>query len=181
MTATFCSNGIPSHSLPRGAAALLLSASLAVLAPVSGAWAQAASPATTHAPAPAPAAQTAGSDSTTATPQTWVAGEVRRVDVAQGRLTIRHGDIPHLDMGAMTMVFRLKPGLLSAEQLKSMKAGDRLEFQAEAPQGQLTITALRRPMVQPMDGKASDAKAAGEPASNAASDATTAAGMHHHH
>lgn len=179
MTATSCSNGTPSHSLPRGAAALLLSASLAVLAPVYGAWAQVASPATTSAPAPA--AQTAGSDSATAAPQTWVAGEVRRVDVAQGRLTIRHGDIPHLDMGAMTMVFRLKPGLLSADQLKSMKAGDRLEFQAEAPQGQLTITALRRPMVQPMDGKASDAKAAGEPASNAASDATTAAGMHHHH
>jgi Cu/Ag efflux protein CusF len=139
----------------RTAATLLLCAGVATMLPLSAARAQTVTP--------------AGSDAATAAPQTWVAGEVRRVDAALNRLTVRHGDIPHLDMGAMTMVFRLKPGLLTADQLKAMKAGDRIEFQAEAPQGQLTITALRRPMVQPMgqpatppasppsDGKASDA------------------------
>ncbi len=152
------------HTTSWGAAAVLLWASLGLLAPMHAALAQ-----TTRA---------AGSDSTTAAPQTWVAGEVRRVDVPQSRLTIRHGDIPHLDMGAMTMVFRLKPGLLSADQLKAMKPGDRVEFQAETPQGQLTITALRRPMVQPMDGQASDAKPAETKASE---DAASAAGEHHHH
>ncbi|ALV05406.1 Cu/Ag efflux protein CusF [Roseateles depolymerans] len=152
------------HTTSRGAATLLLWTSLGLLAPMHAALAQ-----TTRA---------AGSDATTAVPQTWVAGEVRRVDVPQSRLTIRHGDIPHLDMGAMTMVFRLKPGLLSADQLKAMKPGDRVEFQAEAPQGQLTITALRRPMVQPMDGQASDAKPAETKASEGAA---SAAGEHHHH
>lgn len=148
----------------RAAATALLGASLAVLAPMHAALAQMNQP--------------AGSDSTTAAPQTWVAGEVRRVDVAQGRLTLRHGDIPHLDMGAMTMVFRLKPGLLSADQLKAIKPGERVEFQAEAPQGQLTITALRRPMMQPMDGKSSDAKPSDAKASDAAA---SAAAAHHHH
>lgn len=148
----------------RGTATLLLWASLGVLAPMHAALAQ--------------TTRVAGSDSTTAAPQTWVAGEVRRVDVPQSRLTIRHGDMPHLDMGAMTMVFRLKPGLLSADQLKAMKPGDRVEFQAEAPQGQLTITALRRPMVQPMDGQASGAKPA---EAKASADAASAAEAHHHH
>lgn len=152
------------HTTSRGAAAVLLWASLGLLAPMHAALAQTTRP--------------AGSDATTAAPQTWVAGEVRRVDVALGRLTIRHADIPHLDMGAMTMVFRLKPGLLNADQLKAMKPGDRVEFQAEAPQGQLTITALRRPMVQPMDGQASDAKPAETKASEGAA---SAAGEHHHH
>lgn len=152
------------HLSTGGTATALLWASLGVLAPVTAALAQTTQP--------------AGSNATTAAPQTWVAGEVRRVDVPQSRLTIRHGDMPHLDMGAMTMVFRLKPGLLSADQLKAMKPGDRVEFQAEAPQGQLTITALRRPMVQPMEGKSSDAKPSDTKAS---ADAASAPGAHHHH
>lgn len=163
-TATATATAPAALRLPtRGAATVLLWASLGVLAPMHAALAQMTQP--------------AGLDSATAAPQTWVAGEVRRVDIAQGRLTIRHGDIPHLDMGAMTMVFRLKPGLLGADQLKAIKPGDRVEFQAEAPQGQLTITALRRPMVQPMDGQSSDAKPSD---AKALDGAASGAGAHHH-
>ncbi len=155
----------PAARTARAATTLLLCAGLALLLPLSGAQAQTVTP--------------AGSDSATAAPQTWVAGEVRRVDASLGRLTVRHGDIPHLDMGAMTMVFRLKPGLLTADQIKAIKPGDRIEFQAEAPQGQLTITALRRPMVQPMaqpgDGKAPQA------GSSAPSAAASETGGHEHH
>jgi Cu/Ag efflux protein CusF len=157
---------LPAATTARVATALLLAASLAALLPLAAAQAQTVTP--------------AGADAATVAPQTWVAGDIRRVDAAQNRLTVRHGDIPHLEMGAMTMVFRLKPGLLTADQLKAMKPGDRIEFQAEAPQGQLTITALRRPMVQPMgqpgDGKASEASGA---AASAA--AASAAGAHQHH
>lgn len=149
----------------RTATRLLVAASLAALLPFSAAGAQTVTP--------------AGSDAATAAPQTWVAGEIRRVDAAQSRLTVRHGDIPHLDMGAMTMVFRLKPGLLTADQIKAMKPGDRIEFQAEVPQGQLTITALRRPMVQPM-GQAGEGKAP-EASGSAASAAASASGAHQHH
>lgn len=161
---------VPASRTARAATTLMLCAGLAVLLPLSAAQAQTVTP--------------AGSDSATAAPQTWVAGEIRRVDAAQSRLTVRHGDIPHLDMGAMTMVFRLKPGLLTAEQLRAMKPGDRIEFQAEAPQGQLTITALRRPMMQPMapsDGKASAAKASEASASAASTAASDTGGHPHHH
>jgi len=58
--------------------------------------------------------------------QTGVAdGEVRRVDKAQGKLTVRHGPIEgELVMPAMSMVFRVRdPGLLDR-----LKPGDRGRF-----------------------------------------------------
>ena len=35
-------------------------------------------------------------------------GEVRKVDAAAGKLTIRHGHLENLGMGPMTMVFKVK-------------------------------------------------------------------------
>ncbi|RDI25141.1 copper-binding protein [Pseudacidovorax intermedius] len=67
-----------------------------------------------------------------------VEGEVRRVDAAQGRITLRHGDIPNLDMGAMTMVFRVH----DAAMLKDLKAGDKVRFTAQMVDGQLTVMSL---------------------------------------
>ncbi|MBO9686917.1 MAG: copper-binding protein [Mitsuaria chitosanitabida] len=74
----------------------------------------------------------------------WTPAEVRRVDAAQQKLTLKHGDIRHLDMPGMTMAFRLKPGLLSAEQLAALKVGDRIEARIEQQQGQLVIVELRQ-------------------------------------
>jgi Cu(I)/Ag(I) efflux system periplasmic protein CusF len=81
----------------------------------------------------------------------WIAGEVRRIEPAQARLTIKHADIRHLDMPGMTMVFKLKPGVLSAERLAQLKVGERIEFQAEREKGQLTLTALRAPQPAKVD------------------------------
>ncbi|WP_295548481.1 copper-binding protein [uncultured Pseudacidovorax sp.] len=67
-----------------------------------------------------------------------VDAEIRRVDAAQGRITLRHGDIPNLDMGAMTMVFRVR----DPDLLKDVKAGDKVRFTAQMVDGQLTVMSL---------------------------------------
>jgi Cu/Ag efflux protein CusF len=74
-------------------------------------------------PAPAPASA-------------LTAGEVRKIDAANAKVTIKHEEIKNLDMGAMTMVFRAtKP-----EQLKGLKAGDKVRFRAESDKGALVVT-----------------------------------------
>lgn len=35
-------------------------------------------------------------------------GEIRKVDLANGKVTLKHGDIKHMDMPGMTMVFTAK-------------------------------------------------------------------------
>lgn len=69
---------------------------------------------------------------------TWVDGEVRKVDTEQGRLTLRHGPIPNLGMGNMTMVFRVA----DAKLLDGLKVGDTLRFQASRVNGAITVTAI---------------------------------------
>ena len=85
-------------------------------------------------PAPAAAAAAAAG-----APQTnLVPGEVRRVDTDAGKITLRHGPIPNLDMPDMTMVFRVSdPALLTG-----LKAGDRIRFTAEKIGGQYTVTSV---------------------------------------
>lgn len=67
-----------------------------------------------------------------------VDAEVRKVDAAQNRITLRHGDIPNIDMGAMTMVFRVKDPAL----LKDVKAGDKVRITAGNVDGALTLLSL---------------------------------------
>lgn len=65
-------------------------------------------------------------------------GEIRKVDVAAGKLTIKHGPITNLDMGAMTMIFRVQdPALLG-----QVKEGDRVKFSVIRANGALTVTAM---------------------------------------
>lgn len=65
-------------------------------------------------------------------------GEIRKVDKAAGKLTIKHGPLENLGMPAMTMVFRVK----EAATLDQVKPGDRIKFQAEQVNGALTVTRL---------------------------------------
>ena len=65
-------------------------------------------------------------------------GEVRKVDPANGKITLRHGEIRDLDMPAMKMVFQVRdPALLDA-----VKAGDKVRFRAERAQGSFWVTAM---------------------------------------
>jgi len=94
-------------------------------------------------PAGAPAAQPAadGADAAGAATATdrdgrpWVEAEVRRVDRSNRRVSLRHGPIPNLDMGGMTMVFQLSDPAL----LEQVQPGQRIRFSAALIQGEYTV------------------------------------------
>lgn len=77
---------------------------------------------------------------TTAAVNALTEGEVRRVDRAQGRLTLRHGPIESLGMPPMTMVFRVQ----DPAWLEGLKPGDTIRFQAERINGAYTVTRLEK-------------------------------------
>ena len=68
----------------------------------------------------------------------WVDAEVRRVDMATGRVSLRHAAIPNLDMAAMTMTFRVA----NPDWLQGLKEGDRLRIQVEKVQGAYLVQRL---------------------------------------
>ena len=68
----------------------------------------------------------------------WVQAEVKKIDVAGGRITLRHGDIPNLDMPGMTMAFRVA----DPKMLGAVKAGDAVRVSIDKVKGQITITRL---------------------------------------
>lgn len=83
---------------------------------------------------PAPAATTAAATATAPMSE----GEIKKVDTAAGKLTIKHGPLENLGMEPMTMVFRVKdPAMLTKVQ-----AGNKVRFIAEKINGALTVTAL---------------------------------------
>ena len=66
-------------------------------------------------------------------------GEVRKVDLEAGKLTIKHGDIKHLDMPGMTMVFTAKDKSL----LTGIKPGDKIKFMAVNEGGKMLVTDIQ--------------------------------------
>jgi Cu/Ag efflux protein CusF len=86
-----------------------------------------------QAAAPAqPAARTAAADLPN------VSGTIEKVDTGAGKVTIDHGPIPNLDMDAMTMVFRVQDPAL----LQGVKAGDKVQFQADRVNGQISVVKI---------------------------------------
>jgi Cu/Ag efflux protein CusF len=55
-----------------------------------------------------------------------VRGEVKKIDEAAGKITLKHGPIKSLDM------------------LKSVKVGDKVKFAADRVNGQITVTSLQK-------------------------------------
>jgi Cu/Ag efflux protein CusF len=68
-------------------------------------------------------------------------GEVRKLDLAQQKVTFRHGPIESLGMPAMTMVFQASDQALS--MLAKVKVGDKVRFTATNPGGKLTVTEIQ--------------------------------------
>jgi Cu/Ag efflux protein CusF len=65
-------------------------------------------------------------------------GEVRKIEKAQGKITLRHGELKGLDMPPMTMVFRVgNPALLD-----NLAVGDKVRFDAAKVGGNYTVTAI---------------------------------------
>ena len=67
-------------------------------------------------------------------------GEVRRIDKARGAVLLKHGEIKSINMGAMTMSFRLKDPAM-ANQLAE---GDKVKFTVEQQGTELVITSIRK-------------------------------------
>lgn len=66
-------------------------------------------------------------------------GEIKKVDPLNGKVTIKHGDIKHLDMPGMTMVFTVRDkGLLA-----TVKPGDKIKFMAVSEGGKLIVTDIQ--------------------------------------
>jgi Cu/Ag efflux protein CusF len=67
-------------------------------------------------------------------------GEIKKIDTAAGKLTIKHGPLENLGMDAMTMVFKAQdPAMLS-----QVKVGDKIDFVAEEVNGALTVVKLQK-------------------------------------
>ena len=72
---------------------------------------------------------------------TLIDGQVTKVDGSAGNITIKHGPIKKLDMDqGMTMVFHAQ----DPEMLKTVKTGDKIKFDADSVNGQLTVTKIEK-------------------------------------
>ncbi|TEA77836.1 copper-binding protein [Allopusillimonas ginsengisoli] len=66
-------------------------------------------------------------------------GEVRRVDIKAGKITIKHGAISDLELPAMTLVYHADPALLA-----EVKPGDKVRFKAKRENGQYVVTEISK-------------------------------------
>ena len=67
-------------------------------------------------------------------------GQITKIDAAAGKITMRHGPIKNLDMDAMNMVFRVQDPAM----LKGLKVGDKVKFEADRVNGQITVIKLQK-------------------------------------
>ena len=65
-------------------------------------------------------------------------GEIRKVDKAAAKLTIKHGELKNLDMPPMTMVFQVK----DKAWLDKLKPGDAVSFRAEKDGSNYVVTVI---------------------------------------
>lgn len=67
-------------------------------------------------------------------------GEVVKIETERGRITLKHGAIPNLEMDPMTMVFRVADPAM----LQQVRQGDRVTFEASRVNGNITVTRIQR-------------------------------------
>ncbi|CAN5897129.1 copper-binding protein [soil metagenome] len=67
------------------------------------------------------------------------AGEVRKIDKENKKITLKHGEIKNLEMPGMTMVFQVKDPAM----LDTVKPGDKITFKAEKANGALVVTEIQ--------------------------------------
>ena len=67
-----------------------------------------------------------------------VDAEVRKVDLENKKITLKHGEIKNLDMPGMTMVFQVKDPAM----LDKVKAGDKVKFTADRVNSAFTVLSI---------------------------------------
>lgn len=65
-------------------------------------------------------------------------GEIRKIDAANQKITLRHGPLANLGMPPMTMVFKVQ----DAAQLEGLKVGDKVSFVALQQGSQFVVSEL---------------------------------------
>lgn len=99
----------------------------------------ASSHAASHAGAPmSSTSETKAAGSAVAASTNMAEGEIRKVDMENKKITIKHGEIKNLDMPPMTMVFVAKDKTL----LDKIKTGDKVRFTADKVNGNYTVLTI---------------------------------------
>lgn len=70
----------------------------------------------------------------------WTKGEVRRVDIENKKISIRHEEIKSLDMPPMSMVFYVE----NTGLLKGISPGDQVEFVADQTNTKLFVRDIKK-------------------------------------
>jgi len=79
--------------------------------------------------------------STATAQRSAVQGEVRKIDEAAGKVTLKHGPIKNLGMDVgMTMTFRVKDPAM----LREVQVGDKVEFEAEQAASGYIVTKMQK-------------------------------------
>ena len=102
---------------------------------IGAAWAFQAGAADSHMHPATKAAKPAAAASTD-----WTEGEVRSIDKAAGKVTLKHGAMPKFDMPPMTMAYRVKDKTM----LDRLKPGDKVKFEADGVGGEFTVLRLEK-------------------------------------
>jgi Cu(I)/Ag(I) efflux system periplasmic protein CusF len=77
----------------------------------------------------------------TAAQSAMVNGQVTKIDESAGKITLKHGPIKKLDMeDGMTMVFKVQDPAM----LKQVRVGDKVKFDADRVNGQITGTKIEK-------------------------------------
>ena len=66
-------------------------------------------------------------------------GEVRKIDKDAGKITIKHGEIKHMEMPGMTMEFVVKDKAL----LDKTAIGAKIQFMVMSESGQMVVTDIQ--------------------------------------
>jgi Cu(I)/Ag(I) efflux system protein CusF len=71
---------------------------------------------------------------------TMVAGEIRKIDLENNKVTIKHEEIKKYSMAGMTMNFRLK----ATNQLDGFKPGDKVRFIPDKVDGGYVLRSIEK-------------------------------------
>ena len=67
-------------------------------------------------------------------------GEIRKVNKATGKVTLKHGEIKSVEMPPMTMVF----GVADKAMLEGLKEGDKVKFDVKQDGSNFTVTEIKK-------------------------------------
>lgn len=66
-------------------------------------------------------------------------GEIRKIDKENGKVTIKHGEIKHVDMPPMSMVFNVKDKAM----LDKVRVGEKIQFIVIQDAGKMVVTDIK--------------------------------------